>query len=150
MACMAPVVNVRGPLFVHPKGFVKRTTFHVLKMYSNPLLPNVVSGKIGTEPMRIGATLDAVATCSDDRRKLAIATVNRHDPMPAQWKLSLCQLNSAKATMTLLSGDSPDAYNGVANPPRVVPETREIALGDAHGSAVETTPHSVAVLSFSA
>ncbi|MCU1247564.1 MAG: alpha-N-arabinofuranosidase [Edaphobacter sp.] len=98
MACMAPVVNVRGPLFVHPKGFVKRTTFHVLKMYSNPRLPNVVSGKIGTEPMRIGATLDAVATCSDDRRKLAIAMVNRHDAMPAQWKLSLCQLNSAKAT----------------------------------------------------
>ncbi len=41
MACMAPVVNARGPLFVHPKGLVRRTTFHVLKMYSDLLERNV-------------------------------------------------------------------------------------------------------------
>src|SRR3954454_1414953 len=45
MACMAPVVNVRGPLFVHPKGVVKRTTFHVLKMYSDLLESQVVDSE---------------------------------------------------------------------------------------------------------
>jgi alpha-L-arabinofuranosidase len=37
MANIAPIVNTRGPLFVHPKGLVKRTTFHVLSLYANEL-----------------------------------------------------------------------------------------------------------------
>ena len=53
MACMAPVVNARGPLFVHPKGVVKRTTFHVLKMYSDLLQPNVVAGKVVSDPLHV-------------------------------------------------------------------------------------------------
>ncbi len=53
MAGLAPVVNARGPLFVHPKGIVKRTTFHVLGMYSNLLQPNVVAGQIVSEDLRV-------------------------------------------------------------------------------------------------
>ena len=41
MANMAPVVNARGPLYVHPGGIVKRTTFHVLQMFANLLEENV-------------------------------------------------------------------------------------------------------------
>jgi len=153
MACMAPVVNVRGPLFVHPKGIVKRTTFHVLKMYSDLLQPQVMAAKVAGEPMRIGdkqiAVLDAVATCSEDRKKMAIAMVNRHDTLPGRWKLNLGASSGGQAKLTILSGDSPDAYNDVAHPSRVKPETREIQLGGAHGWAVELPPHSVAVLSFS-
>jgi len=53
MACMAPVVNARGPLFVHPKGIVRRTTFHVLQMYANLLEPNVLAAKVSSEPSEI-------------------------------------------------------------------------------------------------
>ena len=31
IACFAPVVNTRGPIFVHPDGIVRRTTFYVLR-----------------------------------------------------------------------------------------------------------------------
>ena len=53
MACMAPVVNVRGPLFVHPKGIVRRTTFHVLRMYSDLLHPHVVDCKLVSDTLQI-------------------------------------------------------------------------------------------------
>ena len=93
MACMAPVVNVRGPLFVHPKGIVKRTTFHVLKMYSDLLQPNVVETRIVSDPLHVEQktvpALDAVTTCSDDRKRVAIALVNRHPEAPARWKIDL-------------------------------------------------------------
>jgi hypothetical protein len=32
MADVAPLVNTRGPLFVHPKGIVTRTHSHVMSM----------------------------------------------------------------------------------------------------------------------
>jgi hypothetical protein len=37
MANVAPLVNTRGPLYVHPGGIVKRTSFHMLAMYANLL-----------------------------------------------------------------------------------------------------------------
>jgi alpha-N-arabinofuranosidase len=40
MANMAPVINTRGPLFVHPGGIVRRTTFHVLDIYAH-LIPGM-------------------------------------------------------------------------------------------------------------
>lgn len=40
MANIAPIVNERGPIFVHPEGIVKRTTFHLMKMYPTELEPN--------------------------------------------------------------------------------------------------------------
>jgi alpha-L-arabinofuranosidase len=55
MAGMAPVVNVRGPLFVHPRGIVKRTTFHVMKMYATLLQPMVVQTKVAADTLEIGA-----------------------------------------------------------------------------------------------
>lgn len=42
MANLAPTVNVRGPLYVHADGLVKRTTFHVMSMYANLLGPRVL------------------------------------------------------------------------------------------------------------
>ena len=37
MANIAPLVNTRGPLYVHPRGIVKRTTFHTLALYANQI-----------------------------------------------------------------------------------------------------------------
>lgn len=148
MACMAPVVNARGPLFVHPDGIVKRTTFHVLKMYSDLLEPNVVAGNVISDELHVDQAsvpaLDALATCSDDRKQIAIAFINRHPELPAHWKLNLGQGKKAeKMKVTVLSGDSTDAYNDPAHPNRVAPETHELALESA---SLELPPHSIAIV----
>jgi alpha-N-arabinofuranosidase len=133
---------------VHPRGIVKRTTFHVLRMYSDLLLPNVVESRITSPPLHIDQktvqALDAVTTCSDDRRQTAIALVNRHPEAPARWKLGLTNAGSQEnARVTILSGDSPDAYNDVAHPERVVPAQRPWNSRDAY---LELPPHSVAIV----
>jgi len=151
MACMAPVVNARGPLFVHPKGVVKRTTFHVMKMYSDLLLPNVVSTQITSDLLNVEKdsvpVLDAVVNQSDDRKSLAVALLNRHPDTSAHFKLTLgSAINLAGAKLTVLSGDSADAFNGVDRPNRVVPETRALTASDGQ---IELPPHSVAIAQFS-
>ena len=148
MACMAPVVNARGPLFVHRDGIVKRTTFHVLKMYSDLLQPNVVAGQVVSDELHVDQAsfpaLDALATCSDDRKQIAIAFINRHPELPARWNLDLGQGKKAeKMKVTVLSGDSTDAYNDPAHPNRVAPETHELALENA---SLELPPHSICIL----
>jgi alpha-N-arabinofuranosidase len=152
MACMAPVVNVRGPLFVHPKGIVKRTTFHILKMYSDLLQPNVIETRIVSDPLHVDQktvqALDAVTTCSDDRKQVAIALVNRHPEAPARWHINLGNpVNRDKTRVTVLSGDSPDAYNDVTHPARVVPQVIPWKPDAPH---LELPPHSIAVLQYSA
>ena len=65
MANMAPVVNTRGPLYVHPGGLVKRTTYHVLQMYANLLAEHVADAWTGGDRLEGSEiqALDAVATC---------------------------------------------------------------------------------------
>ncbi len=150
MACMAPVVNARGPLFVHRDGLVKRTTFHVLKMYSDRLQSNVAACEINSEPLKIGETevrtLDAVTTCSADGKRVAIALVNRHPEMAIRCKLNLNGFaGRGDARITTLSGDSPDAYNDVAHPDRVAPHT---AILHAGAEFVELPAHSVSLLEY--
>ena len=152
MACMSPVVNVRGPLFVHPKGIVKRTTFHVLKMYSDLLQPHVVECLIAAPPLKTDektvAALDAVVTRSQDGKQLAIALVNRHPSASVRWKLNLHNFSPRKAVeLTILSGDSPDEYNDIAHPNRVVPHTTHV---NADAPYVELPPHSVSIARYSA
>lgn len=152
MACMAPVVNARGPLYVHPKGVVRRTTFHVMKMYSDLLQPNVVNCQLTCDQLQVDKdavpALDAVVTRSDDQKRFAAAFVNRHPETPARWNLKLgASFNPATANVTILSGDSPDAYNDVARPNRVVPQTRAVTLNNGQ---FELPPHSVAILQIGA
>jgi len=120
MACMSPVINVRGPLFVQPRGSVKRTTFHVLKMYSDLLQKNVVDTRV--QPVRLASVkasvpqVDVVTTVSDDRRHLAIALVNRHPDRPARVRIDGIGLRGGRADV--LQGDAPDAFNDVEHPTR--------------------------------
>jgi alpha-N-arabinofuranosidase len=150
MACMAPVVNVRGPLFVHPKGIVKRTTFHVLKMYSDLLQPNVVDCKLVSDKMQIEqnpvSALDAIATCTPDGKRVAIAAINRHPDTPLRLKIALHNASVAHPrTITTISGDSTDAFNDIANPSRVAPKT--VAL-NANLESLELPPHSISILQY--
>jgi len=150
MACMAPVVNARGPLFVHPGGIVKRTTFHVLKMYADLLEPNVVGSRVNCDLLHVDQkavpALDAVFTCDDDRKRIAVALINRHPAMPASWKLNLGDFAiPSQASATILSGDSPDAFNGVDKPNRVIPAQHDLKLA---GGQLLLPPHSIAILQF--
>jgi alpha-L-arabinofuranosidase len=146
MACMAPVVNVRGPLFVHPKGIVKRTTFHVLKMYSDLLEGEVVASEIASDAVKVEQesvrTLDAVVTRSADGKRVAVGMVNRHPSLAASVALDVGGLRRS-VKVTTLSGDAPDAYNDIAHPARVVPQEGDVA---ADSGRIELPPHSVSVL----
>jgi alpha-L-arabinofuranosidase len=146
MACMAPVVNVRGPLFVHSKGIVKRTTFHVLKMYSDLLEAEVVECQVSSDPLQIDQgsvdCIDAVVTRSADRKRVAACVVNRHPSLAASVALELGS-SPQSVKITILSGDSTDAYNDIAHPTRVVPVEREVGAGSGR---IELPPHSISVV----
>lgn len=145
MACMAPVVNVRGPLYAHDAGVVRRTTFHVLRMYSDLLQPNVVAIRVASAPLTSGdksvPQVDAVVTRSDDRRRTTTALINRHPTRAARIRLEGMAARGGR--LTILDGASPDDYNDVANPARVAPRRREVRLV---GGIVEVPAHALAVL----
>jgi alpha-N-arabinofuranosidase len=55
MANIAPLVNTTGPLFVHPKGIVKRTHFHTMWMYANLLEDSVAGASVTANRLTHGA-----------------------------------------------------------------------------------------------
>ena len=147
MANMAPVVNTRGPLFVHPRGIVKRTTFHVLKMYSDHSCPNVADAFVSADSLahdgKSVPVLDAVVTCSSDWKTLCLAAINRHPEMEVS-----CSMRVDGAPLdgtfpaTFLSGDSPEAYNDVERPNRVIPVESNLKFRKGLASI---PPHTLAV-----
>lgn len=146
MANMAPAVNTRGPLFVHPKGIVKRTTYHVLSMYADLVEPNVAHATIASE--RPGSAeaafpvLDAIATCDDEGKEWSLVLVNpsRSEPVACRVAVDGRELEG-RCTVTALEGDSSDAYNDIDRPERVVPIEREIDF-----QGLTLSPHSVTAL----
>jgi len=78
MANIAPLVNTRGPLHVHPAGIVRRTHFHAFAMYANLLGDRVVEADINAEPLTDGGgnsipVIDAIATVDDAESAWSIA-----------------------------------------------------------------------------
>jgi alpha-L-arabinofuranosidase len=152
MACMAPVVNTRGPLFVYPDGIVKRTTFHVMSMYANHLQPNIIPLKITSDGLEVPApsagkkqsipVIDAIVTCSDDKKSLAIAIVNKHPDKAMECDLGLGNF-SKKAEAVILTGDSTEAFNDINKPDRVVPEEKQLEIKN---SRVIVPAHSLTIL----
>ncbi len=150
MANMAPIVNTRGPLFVHPEGIVRRTTYHVLAMYATLLGDHVGDAFVDSELFEHeGAAvpaLDVVATCDDHNQGWRLALVNRlpDQELTCTLRITGTLLPAGRYAATVLSGDSPDAYNDIAGPDRVVPQAVELACVD---GAVCLPPHSVTILS---
>lgn len=148
MAAVAPLVNTRGPLFVHPEGIVKRTHFHTMAMYANGLEEQVCDSAVESDKLTHGedsvALIDAIATADPSGKNLAIALVNRHpsESVDCTVKLGDKPLNGTfKAT--LLTGDSQDAFNSIEDPDRVTP--KEVELTFAEGTAT-IPPHSLTVV----
>jgi alpha-N-arabinofuranosidase len=144
MANLSPSVNTRGPLYVHPDGVVRRTTFHVLAMYATALAPYVLDAHVEADALAAGGrdvpVVDAIATGDADGDRAVVALTNRHPSEPVA-----CTLPGAAAGIeaTVLRGDGPDAYNDVERADRIAPERAWLEAAD---GAVLLPPHSVTVV----
>jgi len=147
MANIAPIVNTRGPLYVHPNGIVRRTHFHTLTMYANEL-----EGRVAPLSLKAGSAgdqrkvdlLDAVATVDKSGRTWAIVLVNRHPSQHVACSINMKDLeldDTYKATV--LAGDSTEAYNDIENPDRVVPEQTLLRIREGF---VQLPPHSLTII----
>jgi alpha-N-arabinofuranosidase len=145
MANMAPVVNTRGPIHVHPDGIVKRTTFHVLKMYSDLLYPYVVDAYIESDSLIhkdvAFPVIDAIVTCDKDREHISMMLINKHPKQIASCVIIVDgrPMEGSYDTI-LLCGDSPDAYNDIDHPNRVEPFKQTMIFKE---GKVELPPHSI-------
>ncbi len=145
MANMAPVVNTRGPLFVHSRGIVMRTTYHVLWMYANLLGNEVCDAYVDCAMMCEGDSkvpvVDAVVTHDGAHGQYHAVLVNRHADRAVTCMMMSdgVKLNGSFAA-TQLSGDSTEAYNDIDQPDRVFPVATQIAFADGQ---VVIPPHSI-------
>jgi alpha-L-arabinofuranosidase len=148
MANIAPLVNTRGPLHVHPGGIVRRTHFHALAMYANELEARVgqltlEGGHLKRGNQRV-PVLDAIATVDGAGRNWAVALVNRHPNKPVACSVKMKdRLLEGACRATILSGDSPDAYNDVKNPNRVTPRNTNLTFAK---GVVNLPPHSLVIV----
>lgn len=146
MANLAPTVNTRGPLFVHPDGIVRRTTFHVMSMYANLLGSRTLDTETRSSNLDTGygdvPLIDAIGTADDDGF-VTVALVNRseHDAVPVQVAIRGRNVDGAHAA-TVLSGPSADSYNDIDSPDTVVPIETQLEFRD--GIAL-LPPHSVTI-----
>jgi alpha-N-arabinofuranosidase len=148
MANISCLVNQTGPLYVHPKGIVKRTHFHAMAMYANLLQSRVVRTRVNAGRLTRGtesvAVVDAIATVDESGKKWTVAMINR-----CPSKEVACTLQMAEQSIdgtykaTVLTGDSPDSYNGIEHPRRVTPKKIELTFkkGD-----VSLPPHSLVIV----
>lgn len=152
MSNIAPIVNTRGPLYVHPKGIVKRSTFHTIAMYANLLEDHV--GKVAVDSSSFGGgkqaipVIDAVATVDGSGRKWALAMVNRDPENSAACTVTLgAKPLDGAYEATILSGDSPEAFNDIEHPDRVLPEKKQLVF--TKGTA-QLPAHSLTIVRFAA
>ncbi len=148
MANIAPIINTRGPLYVHPKGIVKRTHFHAMAMYSNELQARVGKLVLLAEPLKHGkdsvAVADAIATVDESGLRWSIALVNRHPDKPVACTVHLKdKVLDGTFAAVVLESDSPEAYNDIANPDRVAPKKKKLKVKD---GLIELPPHSLTIL----
>jgi alpha-N-arabinofuranosidase len=146
----SPVVNTRGALFVHPKGIVKRTTFHVLSMYANLLEKNILYVKTESERLARGdksvTAMDAILTCSDNKNSFAAAIINKHPEKALDFAPDFASTSSSapkQVQATILSGSSPEDFNDIGAENRVVPVEKTLKVTN---GKVNIPPHSVVIL----
>ena len=161
MACFSPVVNTRGAVFVHDKGIVKRTTYHVFWMYTNLLQPNVVPVSVDcgnlSDGWRVVPAIDAVLTASDDGTRRVLAVVNKSPDKAVSFDISAltsgrpthssgwptsasANVGPTSVSATVLSGASTDDYNDIGAENRVVPVETSLEVKD---GKVSLPPHAV-------
>jgi alpha-L-arabinofuranosidase len=148
MANMAPIVNTRGPLYVHPEGIVRRAHFHTLAMYANILEDRVLEARVEADALsyddRSVAVGDAIVTVDSVNQSNAIALVNRHPSNELE-----CEVVTDGSTLdgsfsgTFLSGDSTDSFNDIQFPDKIRPVETMI---DFSGGITIMPPHSLTIV----
>jgi alpha-N-arabinofuranosidase len=148
MANIAPLVNTRGPLFVHPQGIVRRAHFHTLAMYANELEARVAEIEVKACKLNRGNAsvdvIDAIATVNAAGTQWAIALVNRHPTENVA-----CTVNMKDAALngtfksTVLTSESSDAFNDIEHPNRVAPQKAKFSFKD---GVVDLPAHSLTIV----
>jgi alpha-N-arabinofuranosidase len=141
-------VNTRGPLFVHPKGIVRRTHFHTLAMYANRLQERVAGVRVTADKLTQGnesvAVVDAIATVDESGKQWAISLVNRHPADTVACTVSLKEMPlDGTCQATVLTGESPDSYNDIEPPDRVAPKGDQITFKN---GIANLPPHSLTII----
>jgi len=119
-----------------------------MAIYANELEPRVAKTNLAADALTHGTdsvpVADAVATVDESGKRWALAVVNRHPnkPLAFTMKLEDRPLDGTYATV-VLAGDSPEAFNDIEHPDRVVPENKRLKL---ERGALELPPHSLTVL----
>ncbi len=145
MANVSPLVNQTGPLYVHPGGIVKRTHFHTMAMYANVLGNHVGAVKIECKPLVNNIPLvDGIATVHDRTGMWSLALVNRHPSKNVECTVKFGDnLLEGSYEASILTGDSPDSYNDIEHPHRVVPKEAELTFKK---GVTSLPPHSLTIV----
>ena len=151
MANVAPLVNQTGPLYVYPKGIVKRTHFHAMAMYATELEEYVNDTQISGSKLTYGedsvSVIDAISTVDKKGKNWAISLVNRHPSENLDCKVLLGdKLLNGTYKAKVLTGESTDAYNDIEHPDRVVPKEVELTFKN---GVVNLPPHSLTIVHIS-
>jgi len=152
MANIAPIVNTRGPLYVHPEGIVRRPHFYTMAMYANELETRVGQADVSASRLVHGEqslpVLDAIATVDDKGSRWTLSLVNRHPTESLDCTLLMDDRRlEGTYRATVLAGDDPEAYNDIEHPTRVVPVATELSFGQ---GMTKLQPHSLTIFSLGA
>jgi alpha-L-arabinofuranosidase len=125
---------------------VKRTTFHVLRMYGDLLRRNVVASTVDASPLAHGdarvAAVDAIVTGDD--AGTTVVLVNRHPSAMARCSVTIDgETLDDRVQVQVLDGPSADSYNSIERPDVVTPREE---VWEAIGGSFAVPPHSVCVL----
>jgi alpha-N-arabinofuranosidase len=88
--------------------------------------------------------VDAIATVNESGKRWALALVNRHPE-----KAVVCTIKMKNRPLQgsyqaiVLAGDSPDSYNDIENPNRVVPKKTKLTFTK---GSVNLPPHSLTIV----
>ncbi len=152
IACVSPITNTRGPIFVHPEGIVRRTHFFALKMYSNDLLPYVVPTTAVVETLSDGSgstgVLDILLTSDKEGKEYVCSVSNKHPekavPLALDFK-GMGLKTPRKVRARILSGNSALDYNDIGDE-HVKPYDTTLPVGK--DGTVSIPAHSVTFLFF--
>ena len=157
MANFAPVVNTRGAIYTYDKGIVLRPTYYVFELYTRFLGEEILDCYTTEAPemerkdrfgnVQVIPQADVIATKNPGTDRIAVAMVNKHESEILPVDISVPYYEERKASLMVLAGTEPDAYNDIGRN-MVVPEERSYLIEKREDNSlrIQLPPHSVSVM----
>ena len=153
MANLAQLVNDIAVIYTTPAGLLLRTTYFPLELYANRSGPIALDALVDAprfETKNFGSPmyLDVSSTYDEEKRRLALAVVNRRKEGDVVGTVDLAGVRAKPGGRAfLITGSDPDAQNTFENPRAV--STQEVKFS-ASGSRWEYRfpRHSISWLEF--